>query len=661
MILESIRLENFGAYGGIQEADLAPRKGKPVVLFGGMNGGGKTTLLDALQLVLYGPKARVSNRGRLAYREYLQDCIHRSADPAEGAGITLRFRRIIEGQPRSFTLQRTWRAGAKGVEESLRVLRDGEPDALFTEHWDEVIESYLPVAISNLFFFDGEQIKELAEGDSSSAILGTAIQSLLGLDLVDRLENDLRVFERRKKAEALDEETLRAYRQVRGELEQIDGEQERLAMEEGRLVNEAGRLVKRFQDAEGAFRKEGGDLFLRRKELVANLTALETHKAEREDQLRDLAAGPLPLTLVEDLLEQVELQARKEVGIRHNRLLLEVMEARDQRLLEVLGGEKLAKTALRRVEHLLRDDRRERESAAAEPIILGADEHLPAQIAHLRASVLPNAKRQARELVTEIRALEEQIARARDELDRVPDEERIAAVHAELESARTAHVEKLAELQSIQVRREVLKRQRQETEARLERFGDKAVDAEVAEDGRLRMLKHSARVRETLGKFRSAVVARHVANMESLILDSFRQLLRKTDLVHGLSIDPETFRVSLSGRGGQPLPFDRLSAGERQLLATALLWGLARASGRPVPTIIDTPLGRLDSSHRQHLVQRYFPNASHQVILLSTDEEIVGRYYDALRPFVAREFELQHDEALRRTQIQPGYFTLQTA
>ena len=85
---------------------------------------------------------------------------------------------------------------------------------------------------------------------------------------------------------------------------------------------------------------------------------------------------------------------------------------------------------------------------------------------------------------------------------------------------------------------------------------------------------------------------------------------------------------------------------------------MARASGRPIPTVIDTPLGRLDSSHRHHLVERYFPVASHQVILLSTDEEIAEEYHDGIKPYVAREFCLEHDDKLSRTSIIPDtYFS----
>lgn len=656
MTLDYIRLENFGAYEGYQEALLTPEEGRPVILFGGMNGGGKTTLLDAMQLALYGSKAKVSNRGRMGYKEYLKDSIHRSADPGQGAGITLRFRRTVEGRVSHFELQRSWRVGVKGIEETLRVLRDGEFDDVFTSHWDEVIEAYLPVGISNLFFFDGEQIKDLAEGENAAAILGTAISSLLGLDLVDRLDADLRIFERRKKAEGLDPESARLLAQAQAELDHLDKEQARLAMEIGGLVNEAGRLGKDLRDKEKNFQQQGGELFLKRKSLEAQMAELKGKKSMAEEQLRELAAGPLPMLMVDSILGEVEQQALKENEIRHNQLLVEAMEVRDQELLELLAAEEIQKGKIRSIASALREDRKMRLEIAGGTLVLDADAQLSAHVAHLRAKILPDAGETARNVMRHIENLVEKIARLEAELGRVPDEDRIAHSQKELDEARKAHAEKITELDTLKVRADVIARQLKEADARLDRFGDRNIDARVAEDDRHRMLRHSKKVRETLAKFRTRVIRRHVTNMEVLMLEAFRTLLRKSDLVHGLTIDPETFQVTLTGRGNQVLPFDRLSAGERQLLATAMLWGLARASGRPVPTVIDTPLGRLDSSHRRHLVERYFPMASHQVLLLSTDEEIVGPYHKALAPFVARHYRLAHDEALGHTHIEKGYF-----
>ena len=658
MILDSITLENFGAYGGRQKALLTPEEGKPIILFGGMNGGGKTTLLDAVQLAFYGPKARISNRGKLGYKEYLRESIHRGCDPGEGAGITIRFRRVIDGESRDFELQRYWREGIKGIEETVRVLRDGLPDDIFTEHWDEAIEAYLPSSISHLFFFDGEQIKELAEGGHAAEILGTAIHSLLGLDLVDRLENDLKVFERRKKAEGLDPESARKLAQARGELEEIDRQQEKAAMEEGALVNEAGRLAKDLRTKEELFRAEGGELYLRRKELEDELAGLKDKKAATEAQFRELVAGPLPLLLVENLLAEVEQTVRHETEIKHARVMLEVLETRDAEVLHTLKAEKIGVQPLSSLAKILAEDRSSRAGLAQEQLILDADDTLAPQIAHLRGTVLPTSEQQARDFTAKIDTLNEKIARLESEKDCIPTEERIAEVQQELEAARKVHQAKLAELESIKVRRQALKRQREMAEARLDRMGENNVDVQFSEDGRLRMLKHSQKVRDTLGRFRTRIVQRHTNNMESLMLESFRKLLRKKELVSGLKIDPETFEATLAGRDGKRLPFERLSAGEKQLLATSLLWGLARASGRPVPTIIDTPLGRLDSSHRKHLIERYFPSASHQVLLLSTDEEIVGSYYKELKPFITRTYLLEHNEESGQTNLKQGYFNV---
>jgi len=657
MILDSIRLENFGAYGGVNEAELTPEGHKPVVLFGGMNGGGKTTLLDALLLVLYGPKAKVSNRtGRMAYDTYLRECIHRGSDRGEGASITLRFRRMMEGRTYYFELVRNWREGLRGIEETVHVSRDGEPDPILTEHWDEVVEAYLPVSISNLFFFDGEQIKELAEGSNAAQILGTAIRSLLGLDLVDRLEGDLKTFERRKKADTLDAEATKKLKQAEHELQEFDKQLEKVALERGRLTNEAGRLAREAKVKEDRFKAEGGDLFVQRKDLEQELQQLEIAKTEAEARLREIASGPLPLRLVEDLLDKVEAQVRTDGEIRQNRLLVDALLDRDERLLKQLKSAQLDPASLKKVRQALNEDRSNRQQNANHEPVLDADPHLAPHISHLRGRVIPSAYEASQAEIANIRQLEEKIARIESELGRVPEADAIAKYQTEMESARKAHAAKMAEIEALDVRAEALKRQRDEATRQLERFGEQDHAARIAEDDRQRMLKHSKRVRETLDRFRTKVIARHVANMEALMLESFQKLLRKTDLVHGLKIDPETFEVSLQDKRGETLPFDRLSAGERQLLATAMLWGLARASGRPIPTVIDTPLGRLDSAHRSHLVERYFPQASHQVLLLSTDEEIVNGYHQKLKPAVARHYLLDHDEKAGRTEMKPGYF-----
>jgi DNA sulfur modification protein DndD len=657
MILDAIVLENFGAYGGCQEAILTPEEGKPIILFGGMNGGGKTTLLDAVQLGFYGPKARLSNRNRMGYRDYLAECIHRGADLSEGAAITLRFRRIMEGETRRFELQRSWRKGGKGIEESVRVRRDGIPDDVFTEHWDEAIEAYLPSGIAHLFFFDGEQVKELAEGGHAAEILGTAVHSLLGLDLVDRLEADLKVFERRKKAEGLDPETLHKLNQAQAELQHIDQALEQAMMQEGILVNEAGRLGKELRTKEEQFRAEGGETFLRRHELADNQAKLVAEKQAQEAQFRELAAGPLPLLFVEGLLGEVAQQARHESEVRRARVLLGALEARDQELLSTLRQDRIPATTLAKIEQSLASDRSSRIGLAEETLLLDAEDGLLHQLAHLRGTVLPVAEKQAQEFVARLAILEERLARVNDEVDRLPTEDRIADITNALDAARKAHEAKLAELEALKVRIQALRKQHEQVGALLDKLSHRHLDVRFAEDDRQRMLKHSSKVRDTLGAFRTRIVHKHTQRIEGLMLESFQKLLRKTGLITGLNINPETFEPSLTGRYGEVLPIERLSAGERQLMATSLLWGLARASGRPVPTIIDTPLGRLDSSHRKHLVERYFPNASHQVLLLSTDEEIIGQYYEALRPYISRSYLLKHNEKAGQTTVQEGYFT----
>jgi len=332
------------------------------------------------------------------------------------------------------------------------------------------------------------------------------------------------------------------------------------------------------------------------------------------------------------------------------------LEERDSEVLSLLEREETNAKVIALIGRIFTKDRKKRQGLAGEILVLDAPDELAPHIAHLRGAVLPVAEERARQVVIELSAINEKIARLKDDFERVPAAERIATLQIELEGAQNEHKDKLAELEKLRVRKEILHKQRTEAEIRLDKLGGENLEFQLSLDDRQRMLKHSEKARNTLNSFRTNIVKQHVGNMETLMLESFQKLLRKSELAKGLKINPETFEATLFGGDGNALPFDRLSAGERQLLATSMLWGLARASGRPVPTVIDTPLGRLDSDHRTNLIERYFPNASHQVILLSTNEEIVNGYLKKLAPYIARTYLLEHNEKRGQTKIVEGYF-----
>jgi len=98
--------------------------------------------------------------------------------------------RFPEGKDHLYEVTRRWSEKGVGIREHLQVLKDNEPDTWLSENWNTVVEELIPLGVSQLFFFDAEQIRFLAEDDTSNEALSTAIKSLLGLDLAERLIAD---------------------------------------------------------------------------------------------------------------------------------------------------------------------------------------------------------------------------------------------------------------------------------------------------------------------------------------------------------------------------------------------------------------------------------------------------------------------------------------
>ena len=189
----------------------------------------------------------------------------------------------------------------------------------------------------------------------------------------------------------------------------------------------------------------------------------------------------------------------------------------------------------------------------------------------------------------------------------------------------------------------------EKTKKELENYSEQVIDS--ANDEHL--IKSASKVQQTLQIFKERLTLKKLNKLEGEVTECFRYLLHKTDLVHRVVIDTQNFSLSLFDPDGKAISKNRLSAGEKQLLAIAFLWGLARVSGRHLPIAIDTPLGRLDSSHRHNLIERYFPTASHQVILLSTDTEIGENEIKKLREqdAIARQYLLKYNSEQRQTSV----------
>jgi DNA sulfur modification protein DndD len=660
MILEQLTVRNFCLYQGEQTFDLTPvaagGKHRPIVLFGGINGGGKTTLLDAIQLALYGNRARCSKRADLSYEEFLRASTHHGAAEGEHAGVGLTFRYALDGQEHLYDVRRTWHAAEGRLREELSVHRDGLADGWITDNWQQLVEELFPLDISQLFFFDAEKIRTLAEDESSSRALEAAIKSLLGLDVVERLIADSVVLQGRLARRVGSAED----RAQAAELERLVGERrarlQQLLSERAALENTRLRAEEEQRAAEAQFSSAGGRHWEERESRSRRLEELASQARDREAELCGLAAAELPLALVGDLLGAVEEQDGRERLALETELIERLLTERDGQLMELLKSLRAGARLVEKVEAHLDADRQGRRPETPTPRRLDLTESSRLLLRDLRGRTLQSLMERSRDLCDRL----ERIQREREDLERAeaatPEESDIGQFIERLRQATQR-----ATLLNDQAWRldEAITPARadlEDAEGRMERLVLKRVEEEFAAEDHQRMLQLAERTSSTMQEFLKRVTVRKIDRLSTLVTESFQFLLRKSAFVRRISIDPLTFAITLFDAEGRSVPKERLSEGEKQIFAVAVLWGLARAAARPLPAVIDTPMARLDATHRRHLVERYFPRASHQVVIFSTDTEVDRDYYRMLQPHVARAYHLAYDEGKRVTLGEPGYF-----
>lgn len=651
MIIEKLVLHNYGVYEGRHELNLRPARGRPITLIGALNGSGKTTLLEAIQICLFGRASKFIQSSKAAYSSYLAEAINRRRR-AESASVSVCFRSGSGANKTSYEVTRTWGISSKNINDTLQVLVNGVFDPDVTERWPEISERFLPSQLSDLFFFDGERIEALAEPARCSQMIREGLSNLLGLDLITDLDRSLVVLDRRIRSEELSPESQKKLEGFEAQRALLLQQRNALEIEKSSaleiLHNTRDQLISLRRELE----TEGGDLLSRRDEFRAKKSSLDAEIAQLRLNLIEQAESLLPLGMVSDRLKGLsEIASNAVTPEKARQLSISLSGVVDRLLRELVEQGHLPKSshsgAITVGQMVV-----ESEMALKKTTEIDLDYQ---RLSDAQASI-STSRMVSNKLLVQLQAHLAESERLDALLAAVPEGEKVDHLVGSLKSLESLEGEQQRTLLSLDEQSARLQRDFEEVDAKIERVLGEQREFKAQQLLTQQMRTQLLRGRAHLEVFQDRMRGRHISRLEGFILDGLKTLYRKQGFVKAVSISPSDYSIVLELEGEGTVPAFKLSAAERQLLAVSVLWGLAKASERELPTIIDTPLGRLDSKHRATFVERYFPKAAKQVILLSTDEEVVGRYYEMLKPFIANEYVLSYDEGTQSSRIDAGYF-----
>lgn len=644
MIIRRLRLYNFGVYAGDNEFLFT--NNKPIVLIGGMNGRGKTTFLEAVLLALYGSNSvAYTESKKRSYAQYLKSFVNKNAED-KTCIVELEFE-INNGLKENYIVKRAWNSIDKKTNESIFVYKDGVANEFLTQNWPMFVENILPSALSSFFFFDGEKIAEMAV-DSSNNQLKNAIRSMLGITVLDVLENDiLRNIKKINKKDINDKssEVVQELRDEKNqavkELEEIDVEIEKLAHV---LVEDNDKLESLHQ----LYNAKGGDAVEKKQETMKRRAALKSELLSEENLLREIASNELPLVLVSDLLSNIKLQAIDE----HNdavmrEAVLQLDDILDEFANEYQGDTKASFDFIKYV-------KKRQQNAQDAPVYSLSDQAL-FQANNLVEGLLDSSKIEAKRILVEKKKKQKQIGELDSYLSLDINEKGLQEVYKSIKKAEGKLIRDQVKMSALEQKRSAANSKVMTTTSEFNKYVEAYLATAESRDSAERTIKYSNMSLSILDRYQVELQKRKTDILAETITSCYKKLANKKNLINKIVMEADSLAIKYLSEEGKEVTQDSLSAGEQQLMVISILWALAICSKKKLPVIIDTPLSRLDSLHRTALINTYFPNAGEQTIILSTDSEIDSTYYGLMKENVGDEFTLKYDEKTKSTSIERGY------
>lgn len=659
MFLEYIKFYNYRPYYGEQVLDLRgeDRVGnvdKKIVLIGGLNGHGKTSLINGINVCFFGHR-KFKNRNE--YYRYLNESVNRRYIQEGGSTsfIELGFTDNSQRYAIKVNFNKTDQKEHRQIFELDEDLSPVRELSMTEEEFHDFIDKRIPVDVSQFYIFDAEKTRELV-GDQDKEETTEAIEQIMSLKIYNKLKEDLDHISRQTRNELRETATETEIQNILSELDKITSKIDRLYFK----IGENNRQIDLFVIKEREKQIERRKLLSQNdetKKTIANKIGqlenkLETLNGEilkSRNKLFHIILQPYINKLKQDIQKEREIAERKATYEAQFNFYENFID----KLLNTNIRPRLRNKQIKQLRNHGKNIWAKLNDISYNPSVenvslihdLSNHEYQTIMSSNeIKNSDIVNLVDRKQKIEQELNNLNDQLDDAPEHIDTKDLDDEIARLNQKIGRLKQENRE-------LQTKRADLNKVKGEKEGSLKRLQSKKGKTRYLQS-KNELISNTVNAIEQFIKKVTKLKSQELKYEIEVIIE---QLFRKGDFGK-ISFSPDTFQLSITDYYGNDMDLNSRSEGEKQLMSLAMIWALTKVSGFSFPFVIDTPLARLDRSHRSNLVQHYFTKLSDQVIILSTDTEITEGFYNELKPFLRTSYILKYDNEENRTIIEEGYF-----
>jgi DNA sulfur modification protein DndD len=662
VIFTFVEFRNYRPYYGVQRIDLfdanltrGPYK-KNIVLIGGLNGAGKTSLINSIFVCLYG-------RRFFSQKEY--DEISRSAINkrfyAEGgrtSAVTLGLRDGNE----EYEITVRWTEDPSGKLTETRtiyfvdtVLGTKREISSTLEEFNEFIDQRIPIDIAPFFIFDAEKIRDLV-GEHEKEETRSAIQRIVSLDLYRQLAQDLHSICYRESMDMAKYNKQEEVQQLAKKLEETTNEYDGLKERAEKIKADLEELKKERYEVEFVRRQKIANSSRTKAQISKYIGETEANLKKVEEQIERFGKETLPFLVLSDLISKMKDRLQREAAyLEHKNRYIRVLAPYNEFMNEVLNASIEPPLTQSQKQQLIdrgkvawsRLNNLKIEEPEDMPILHDVSPGQRMKLMQISPKNYVDVKRlvdEQHKLTKRLKELNSQLDDAPDSIDTHEEDERLQALDRQIGALNSEYKSCAEKIKRLQDERQSLMNEltrRRENVAQLLPRQRRVKLLQILENATREYLE-----RITVLKARQLKV-----EIESIL----KRLIRKSDLAR-VEFDPEDYILKIYDENNNLIDLAGRSEGEKQIIALCMIWALTKVANADMPFVIDTPLARLDSIHRANIVNQFFVNLSEQVIILSTDTEITEDFLSEISPFIMKSYVLEYNDSEGYTQVREGYF-----